>query len=186
MSKQKRKCRQYSSEYLKYDVIPSVTNKQLPICLICEKTFTNEGMKPSGMIDHLKAKHPEKANKHVAYFRDLKLKFEKRPTFGALFKSCENEVEKGLIASYKVSKLIAKCGKSYNIGETLIIPPVKKIISTMMATQKDVVTLSMSCGENRYCVILFALFFGNRSRVLFVSYKLSSFSRDSLFRLIFC
>ena len=108
MSKQKRKCRQYSSEYLKYGVIPSVTNEQLPMCLICEKTFTHEGMKPSRMIDHLKAKHLEKANKDFAYFRDLKVKFEKRPTIGALFKSCGNEVEKGLIASYKVSKLIAK------------------------------------------------------------------------------
>ena len=66
MSKQKRKCRQYSSEYLKYGVIPSVTNEQLPMCLICEKTFTNEGMKPSRMIDHLKAKHPENANKDFA------------------------------------------------------------------------------------------------------------------------
>ena len=48
------------------------------------------------------------------------------------------------------------------------------------------VTLSMSCGENRYCVILFALFRGNRSPVIFVSYKLSSFLRDPSFRLILC
>ena len=73
----KQKCRQYSSEYLKYSVIPSVTNELLPMCLICEKTFTNKGIKPSRMIDHLKAKHPEKANKDIAYFRDLKVKFEK-------------------------------------------------------------------------------------------------------------
>ena len=91
------------------------------MCLICEKTFTNEGMKSSRMIDHLKAKHPEKVNKDFAYFRDLRVKFEKRPTIGALFKSCGNEVEKGLIAFYKVSKLIAKCGKSHNIGEALVI-----------------------------------------------------------------
>ena len=152
MSKQKRKYRQYSSERLKYGVIPSVTNEQLPMCLICEKTFTNEGMEPSRMIDHLKAKPPEKANKDFAYFRDLKVKFEKRPTIGALFKSCRNEVEKGLIASYKVSKLIAKCGKSHNIGETLIIPAVKEIISTMMATQKDVtssIPLSNSTVSSR-------------------------------------
>ena len=77
-----------------------MTNEQLLLCLIREKTFTNEGMKPSRIIDHLKAKHPEKANKNFAYFRDLKVKFEKRPTIGALFKSCGNEVEKGLIASY--------------------------------------------------------------------------------------
>ena len=117
------------------------------MCLICEKTFTNEGMKLSRIIDHLKAKHPEKANKDFACFRDLKGKFEKRPTIGALFNSCRNEVEKGLISSYKVSKLIAKCGKSHNIGETLIIPAVKKIISTIMATQKDV-TLSIPLSNS--------------------------------------
>ena len=141
MSKQKQKCRQYSSEYLKYGAFPSVTNEKLPMCLISKKTFANEGMKPSRMIDHLKAKHPEKVNKDFAYFHDLKVKFEKRPTIGALFKSCRNEVEKGLIASYKVSKLIAKCEKSHNIGKTLIIPAVKEITSTMMATQKDVTPL---------------------------------------------
>ena len=138
MSNQKRKCRQYSSEYLKYGVIPPVTNEQLPMCLICEKTFTNEGMKPSRMIDHLKVKHPEKANKDVTYFRNLKIKFENRSTIGGLFKSYENELEKGLVASYRISKLIAKCGKSHTIGETLIIPAVKEIINTMMPTQKDV------------------------------------------------
>lgn len=141
MSNQKRKCRQYSSEYIKYGVIPSVNNEQLPMCLICEKTFTNEGMKPSRMIDHLKVKHPEKANKDVAYFRDLKEKFGKRCTIGGLFKSYGIELEKGLVASYKISKLIAKCGKSHTIGETLIIPAVKEIISTMMPTQKDVTHL---------------------------------------------
>ena len=90
------------------------------------------------MIDYLKAKHPEKVNKDFAYFCDLKVKFENRPTIGALFKSCGNKVEKGLIAPYKVSKLIAKCRKSHNIGETFIISAVKEITSTMMATQKDV------------------------------------------------
>ena len=138
MSNQKRKCRQYSSEYLKYGVIPSVNNEQLPMCLISEKTFTSAGMKPFRMIDHLKVKHPEKANKDVACFRDMKVKFEKRSTIGGLFKSYGNEVEKGLIACYKISNLIAKCGKSHTIGETLIIPAVKEIISTMMPTQKDV------------------------------------------------
>ena len=71
------------------------------------------------MIDHLKVKHPQKPNKDVAYFRDLKVKFEKRSTIGGLFKSCGNEVEKRLVASHKTLKLIAKCGKSHIIGETL-------------------------------------------------------------------
>ena len=76
----------------------------------------------------------------MAYFRDSKVRFEKRFNIGTLFKSYGNELEKGFVASYKVSKLIAKCGKSRTIGETIIIPAVKEIISTMMPTQKDVTT----------------------------------------------
>ena len=140
MSKPKQKCCQYSSEYLKYGFIPSKTNKQLPMCIICEKTFANKGIQPSRMINYLKAKHHEKANKDVTYFCDLKERFERRSTICRLFKLYGNELDKGLVASYKVSKLIAKCGKSHIIGETLIIPAVKEIISTMMPTQKHITT----------------------------------------------
>ena len=77
----------------------------------------------------------------MAYFRDSKVRFEKRSNIGTLFKSYGNELEKGRVASYKVSKLIARCGKSHTIGEAIIIPAVKEIISTMMPTQKDVTTL---------------------------------------------
>ena len=76
----------------------------------------------------------------MAYFRDSKVRFEKRSNIGTLFKSYGNELEKGLVTSYKISKLIVKCGKSHTIGETIIIPAVKEIISTMMPTQKDVTT----------------------------------------------
>ena len=53
-------------------------------------------------------------------------------------KSYKNELEKGLVASYKILKLTAKCGKPHTIDETLIIPAVKELISTVMPTQKDV------------------------------------------------
>ena len=56
----------------------------------------------------------------MAYFRDLKVRFKKRSIIGTLFKSYGIELEKGLFASYKVSKLIVKCVKSHTIGETII------------------------------------------------------------------
>ena len=37
----KRKCRQYS-EYLQFGFIPSPSNVQLPMCLVCGKSFFNE------------------------------------------------------------------------------------------------------------------------------------------------
>ena len=42
---------------------------------------------------------------------------------------------KGLIAFYKVSLLIAKNGLPFTVGESLLVPAVKKIISTVM--EKD-------------------------------------------------
>ena len=134
MNVPKRKCRQYSIEYLKYGLIPSPTNEQLPMCVICEKTFSNEAMKPSRMIDHLKVKHPDKVKKDINYFRELKVKFQNRSTLKGMFKKQGNQREKGLITSYKISQLIAKCGKPHTIGETLILPAVKEIFKNIMDT----------------------------------------------------
>ena len=37
----KRKCRQYSEEYLQFGFIPSPSNVQLPMCLVCGNSFSN-------------------------------------------------------------------------------------------------------------------------------------------------
>ena len=50
----KKKCRQYSVEYLKYGFIPAPHNQQLPMCLVCDKVFTNDSMKPCKLSEHLK------------------------------------------------------------------------------------------------------------------------------------
>ena len=53
----KKKCRQYSADYIKYGFVKSPCNEQLPMCLLCDQVFSNEGMKPSRMIVHLKSRH---------------------------------------------------------------------------------------------------------------------------------
>ncbi|KRX32939.1 hypothetical protein T09_12392 [Trichinella sp. T9] len=45
----KKKCRQYSQEYLKFGFIPSFYNETMPMCLLCQKVFTNDAMKRSKM-----------------------------------------------------------------------------------------------------------------------------------------
>uniref|UniRef100_A0A5S6QHN7 DUF4371 domain-containing protein n=1 Tax=Trichuris muris TaxID=70415 RepID=A0A5S6QHN7_TRIMR len=75
MSEKKRKCRQYSTEYLKYGFIASPSNQRLPMCLLCHKTFSNESMKPSRLIEHLAKMHPDKSDKDLAYFRSLREQF---------------------------------------------------------------------------------------------------------------
>ena len=110
MSDQKR-CHQYSNKYVKYGVIPSVNNDHLPQCLICEKTFR---IKPSRISQNLNTKHLNEAKKDIIYFLDLKHKFKNLSTL------LKNIYQRGN-QLHSISKLIAKYGKHYNIGETLII-----------------------------------------------------------------
>lgn len=129
----KKKCRQYSAEYLKFGFIASPQNVQLPHCLLCDKTFTsNEAMKPSRMKDHLSRVHSDKVSKELSFFQHLKAKADKRPAVSELFKKRTTDLDKGLLASYEVSLLIAKCGKPHTIGETLVLPATKKIVEIML------------------------------------------------------
>lgn len=132
MSQKKKYARGYSPEYLKFGFIESIVNKQNPMCLICNKTLSNEAMKPSRLREHLSTKHPNDKNKPMEYFQELHKKLLDRPTIVASFKKQSAANEDGLLASYRISQLIAKSGKSYNIGETLIIPSIKEFITTVM------------------------------------------------------
>lgn len=131
MAVNKKKCRQYSIEYLSYGFIPSPTNAQLPMCLLCEHVFSNEGMKPSRLKEHLTKIHPDKADKERPFFQALKEKHG-RSTISSLFARKTTQTDSGLIASYNISLLIAKCGQPFTIGEKLVLPAIKEVISTVM------------------------------------------------------
>lgn len=75
MAESKKKYRQYNIEYLKYGFIQSPTNKILLMCLICQKIFSNESMKPSRLEDHLKKIHVEKKIKIYLIFKHSKINF---------------------------------------------------------------------------------------------------------------
>ena len=68
----KRKCYPYSDEYLQFGFIPSSSNVQLPMCLPCGKSFSNEAMKSLRLSDHLEKKHADKKDKPVAFFSRFK------------------------------------------------------------------------------------------------------------------
>ena len=89
--------------------------------------FSNEAMKPSRMKEHLSKKHPDKADKDADFFRNLKKMFDNRKTVASLSKDSASQLDKGLMVSYKLSLLIAKCGKQNNIGDNLIIPAIREI-----------------------------------------------------------
>ena len=120
----KKKFRQYCADYIKYDFVKSPSNEQLPMCLLCEQDFSNEGMKPSRMIDHLKSPHSDKTDRDVDFFINLT---DNRKTMGSMFRKVDTQNDDGLIASYNISLLIAKAGKShYTIGEQLILPAIQE------------------------------------------------------------
>ena len=103
----KRKCRQYSVEYLTYGFIPAPQNEQLPMCLLCFQT-------------------------PLTYFKGLRDKFHGRNTLNSAFEKIQLKVDDGLIASYNISKLNAQTLQPHTIGEALIIPVLKEVISTVM------------------------------------------------------
>ena len=84
----KRKCRQYSEEYLQFGFISSPSNVQLPMCLLCGKLFSNEAMKPSPLSNHLEKKQADKKDKPVAFFQDLKDEFRKKNTITSMMINC--------------------------------------------------------------------------------------------------
>ena len=127
----KKKCRQYSVEYLKYGFIQSPTNPQQPMCFVCEKNFSNEAMKPSRLLEHLQKIHPDKSGKTLAFFHSLWNQFLKRKTLNTFTSSSKNS-DDGLKASYNISLLIAKAGKPHTIGKELILPAVKEVIKTVL------------------------------------------------------
>jgi len=90
MAESKKKCRQYSQDYLKFGFIASPTNESTPMCLLCEKTFSNDSMKPSKMKDHLEIIHCDKKSKELDYFKALKAKFQSQPHLETFFKSPAN------------------------------------------------------------------------------------------------
>ncbi|XP_034287159.2 zinc finger BED domain-containing protein 5-like [Pantherophis guttatus] len=132
MSQKKKYARGYLPEYLKMGFIESVVNKQHPTCLLCHRTLSNKAMKPSRLREHLSTNHPNDKDKPIEYFQEIYKKFQNRSTIIASFKKQHAVNEDRLIAAYRISRLIAKSGKSYNIGETVIIPSIKEFISTVM------------------------------------------------------
>ncbi|XP_071394012.1 zinc finger BED domain-containing protein 5-like [Centroberyx affinis] len=88
-------------------------------------------MKPSRLKEHLTKIHPDKADRERPFFQALKEKHG-RSTISSLFARKTSQNDSGLVASYNISLLIAKCGQLFTIGEKLVLPAIKEVISTVM------------------------------------------------------
>ena len=117
------------------------------MCLVCEKNFSNEAMKPSRLLEHLQKIHPDKSCKTLAFIHSLRDQFLKRKTMNMFISSSKNS-DDGLKASYNISLLIAKAGKPHTIGEELILPAVKVVIKTVLHKSPEQVIESISLSDN--------------------------------------
>ena len=48
------------------------------MCLLYDQLFSNEGIKPSRMIVHLKSRHGDKSDNDVEFFKNLRSTIAKR------------------------------------------------------------------------------------------------------------
>ena len=144
----KKKCRQYSTEYLSYGFIPAPQNETRPMCLICMDVLSNDSMKPCKLKIHLEKKHKGKKDKSVEYFKKLRDDFQARKTVSQVFNNKVSKMSDGFLASYEISKIIAKAGKPHNIGETVILPAVSAIISSVMKQNASEITNSIPLSNS--------------------------------------
>ena len=89
-------------------------------------------MKPCKLEDHLRRCNADKTCKDLLYFTNLKEKLQKRSTVDNMLVSTSKRDNDGLLASYNISLLIAKSGKSHTIGEQLILPAVEEVFKTVL------------------------------------------------------
>ena len=86
MSLAKRLRSQYSSKYLQDGFIPAPTSELQPMCLLRNKVFSNEAMKPSTLFKHLKNIYPDKVSKSTTFLKSLSDNFKKKQkTVSAIF-----------------------------------------------------------------------------------------------------
>ncbi|KAG0434591.1 SCAN domain-containing protein 3 [Dictyocoela muelleri] len=124
--------RKYNAEYSAFGFIESPYDKNITLCLLCHKKFSNEAMKPSRLLEHQKKFHAERINKGIEYFQKEKEIFEKRPTLTGLFKKQILESSKGLFSSYEIAGLISETCSSHSVAETLLKPVFNILLKTVL------------------------------------------------------
>ncbi|XP_076049322.1 zinc finger BED domain-containing protein 5-like [Oratosquilla oratoria] len=113
--------RKYDNKYLDYAfTFLEGRNEQLPQCVICHKTPSNDSMKSHQLKKHLSNVRPEFVGKERQFF-ELKANYLKKMRMDQDGKF-QTESKAIVHASYAVSLLVATAKKPHSIGETLIKP----------------------------------------------------------------
>lgn len=128
-----RPSRKYDDSYLSFGFSwAGNDDKPLPLCLICGLNMSNESMIPSKLGKHFYTQHSHLKDKPTSYFKRMS---EQQTKTANSFKRLITVSDKAQIASYQVSEMIAQNMKAHTIGESLILPACKKIVSTMLGNE---------------------------------------------------
>jgi hypothetical protein len=102
MSDAKMKWHEHNKNNLMYGFIPSPFNKQLPVCLLCNRVLSNEAMKPSRLPEYLKKIPPGYQNKNLLFFTNIRDKFLKTPSISDSLATSSTQYDDSLTATYNI------------------------------------------------------------------------------------
>ncbi|XP_031330321.1 zinc finger BED domain-containing protein 5-like [Photinus pyralis] len=143
--------RKYDPEYINIGfTVTDVNNEPRPQCVICFEILSNQSMKPSLLNRHLTTKHNALVNKPKDFF--IRKLSEMKGTKN-IMSSFTGSTEKSVEASFLVSLRIAKSGKAHTIGEELVLPAAKDMVTCMLgeksAKKLDMISLSNDTVRRR-------------------------------------
>lgn len=136
--------RKYDPEYINMGfTFTNINDEPRPQCVICLEILSNQCMKPSLLKRHFNTKHSVLENKPRDYF--VRKLTEMRGT-KKLMSNFTGSNQKAVKASFLVSLRIAKCGKAHTIGEELVLPAAKDMVTCIFgensAKQLNIIPLS--------------------------------------------
>ena len=103
---------------------------QKPQSVVCFEVLAHTSLKPSKLKRHLETKHPELEDKNLSFFQLMEENLQKTRIDSTW--SCQNGNTGCLEASYQVAFRIAKAKKPHTIGEQLIGPACRDIVSLVL------------------------------------------------------
>ena len=146
------KKRKYLDDYIKYGfTFTSLDNAEVPQCVVCYKTLSNDAMRPTRLERHLNTNHPELVDKPKTYFaaKLSSLKRMKLDTSGVFRRDSAGILK----TSYEFSLLIGRGKKPHSICESLLKPCIlsaeKLVLGEESAKKLSKISLSDSTVKLR-------------------------------------
>ena len=142
-----KKKRKYDPRYLSYG-FTRIGDEEAPdaICILCDTILANSSLAPAKLQRHMETKHSSFKNKDISFF-ERKLESYNRSR-SVLVKKCKTENEIATEASYKASYHISLHGEAHTIGESLIKPILKDVVSCVFNEESVQKVEAISLSNN--------------------------------------